>query len=204
MKAVFDIGRVLGNAQFGWADILKTSGQRHCDSKYLSGTIHDIPEYYQMETGELSLDGYLQFLQREFCLDSIESAIKVHQSILLDEFPGVQSVVEDLHAAGFETAALSNNNPIHWQMFTASGRYPSVELIQHKFSSFELGLMKPDPKIYDAFCERIGWSPSEIIFVDDTAKNVEVASERGWNAFKVDPFQPMEPQLREIFSLKSQ
>jgi HAD superfamily hydrolase (TIGR01509 family) len=201
MKAVFDVGKVLGNAQFAWKDILRTSSQSFSPSKYLDLTIADMPEYLAMETGHLSISDYLEFIQTEFGLASRDAATRVHESILLEEFPGVREVIEQLHSLGFETATLSNNNPIHWKLFTASGRYPSVELIQHKIASFELGYMKPDPKIFQVFCTKTGWDPGEITFVDDSQANVDAAIRCGWNAFRVDPALPMAPQLRYGFGL---
>lgn len=201
MKAVFDVGKVLGNAQFGWRDILDTSGETYYESPLLGLTISEMPAYLAMEEGHLPIEKYLEVLQFEFGLSSIESAVKVHESILLDEFPGVRSVIQDLHSKGIETATLSNNNPIHWKLFTQSGRYPSVELIQKKIASFELGFMKPDPRIFEAFCSFTGWKASEIMFVDDSHRNVDVAIDCGWSAFRVDPLQPMEPQLRAGFGL---
>ncbi|MEV0777141.1 HAD family phosphatase [Streptomyces sp. NPDC050433] len=49
------------------------------------------------------------------------------------------------------------------------------------FSS-DLGLMKPDPLVYRAAGERLGRSPSEIVFFDDRPENVAAARAHGWNA----------------------
>ncbi|MFF5966467.1 HAD-IA family hydrolase [Streptomyces collinus] len=49
------------------------------------------------------------------------------------------------------------------------------------FSS-DVGLMKPDPLVYRAADERLGRSPSEVVFFDDRPENVAAARAHGWRA----------------------
>ncbi|MEU9407354.1 HAD family phosphatase [Streptomyces sp. NPDC048281] len=49
------------------------------------------------------------------------------------------------------------------------------------FSS-DLGLMKPDPRIYRGAEERLGRAASDIVFFDDRAENVAAARAHGWRA----------------------
>ncbi|MEV6947716.1 HAD family phosphatase [Streptomyces sp. NPDC051172] len=49
------------------------------------------------------------------------------------------------------------------------------------FSS-DLGLMKPDPRVYRAAGERLGRSPEQVVFFDDRPENVEAARAYGWRA----------------------
>jgi HAD superfamily hydrolase (TIGR01509 family) len=45
--------------------------------------------------------------------------------------------------------------------------------------SAEVGLMKPDPRIFYLALERLGVQPEETVFVDDTQVNVETARQQG-------------------------
>lgn len=57
-------------------------------------------------------------------------------------------------------------------------------------TSAELGVMKPEPRIYHVTLERLGVSPLEAIFVDDFSENVEAARRLGMRAVHfVDPDQ---------------
>jgi putative hydrolase of the HAD superfamily len=57
-------------------------------------------------------------------------------------------------------------------------------------TSAELGVMKPEPRIYHVTLERLGISPIETIFVDDFSENVEAARRLGMGAVHfVDPDQ---------------
>jgi epoxide hydrolase-like predicted phosphatase len=48
--------------------------------------------------------------------------------------------------------------------------------------SFEVGVTKPDPRMYFAALERLGVRPDEAVFVDDFAENVEGARAIGMQA----------------------
>ncbi len=50
--------------------------------------------------------------------------------------------------------------------------------------SHEVGLSKPDPRIYALACERLGLQPNEIIFVDDHADVYASAVEMGMHCFE--------------------
>jgi HAD superfamily hydrolase (TIGR01549 family) len=46
--------------------------------------------------------------------------------------------------------------------------------------SGDVGLRKPDPRIYELLARRLGADGSEIIFVDDRLQNLDAAVKRGW------------------------
>jgi epoxide hydrolase-like predicted phosphatase len=48
--------------------------------------------------------------------------------------------------------------------------------------SHEVGLSKPDPRIYELACDRLGVSPPEAVFVDDTEEAVAGARAVGMHA----------------------
>jgi putative hydrolase of the HAD superfamily len=50
------------------------------------------------------------------------------------------------------------------------------------FSSHELGVAKPDPRVFALVCEQLGRAPGECLFVDDTAGHVAAAREAGLRA----------------------
>jgi epoxide hydrolase-like predicted phosphatase len=49
-------------------------------------------------------------------------------------------------------------------------------------TSAEIGVMKPDPHIYQVALHRLGLSPPEAIFVDDFVENIEAARRLGMGA----------------------
>jgi putative hydrolase of the HAD superfamily len=81
---------------------------------------------------------------------------------------------------------LSNTNPVHWRM-GAEGyfRYKGLKLsafFDHVFLSYELGLEKPQPEIFQAVVNGIGCAPNDILFFDDAEANCEAARQCGLQA----------------------
>jgi HAD superfamily hydrolase (TIGR01509 family) len=50
------------------------------------------------------------------------------------------------------------------------------------FYSHEVGMSKPDPRIYELTCERLGVRPEEMIFLDDVPLFAEAAQRAGLQA----------------------
>jgi HAD superfamily hydrolase (TIGR01509 family) len=70
-----------------------------------------------------------------------------------------------LRQAGYRTGLLSN----FWdsaRQFWAEV-YPFVENFDDIIISAEVGLMKPDPRVYHLAARRLGVVPAETLFVDD-------------------------------------
>lgn len=49
------------------------------------------------------------------------------------------------------------------------------------FLSFELACQKPNEIIYDKVMEKLPFNSKDILFIDDNAKNIEMAKNKGWN-----------------------
>lgn len=48
--------------------------------------------------------------------------------------------------------------------------------------SHEVGLAKPDPRIYDLTTQRLGTAPDKVAYLDDVPENVDAARAGGWHA----------------------
>lgn len=64
--------------------------------------------------------------------------------------------------------------------------------------SYEVGLVKPDPKIYRVALERLGVAPDVTLFADDRAVNVRVAEDLGLRGFVFAGPRPFERLTRAI------
>ena len=58
-------------------------------------------------------------------------------------------------------------------------RYSFAELFDVIIYSHEVGLLKPDPRIYALLCAELSVSPDEVVFLDDVLQNVEAACQFG-------------------------
>ena len=73
----------------------------------------------------------------------------------------------------YQTAILSNSFVGAREREQAS--YHFEEMTDFIIYSHEVGMMKPDPRIFALTCERLGRQPAEVAFVDDVEKNIQAA-----------------------------
>jgi epoxide hydrolase-like predicted phosphatase len=57
-------------------------------------------------------------------------------------------------------------------------RFPEVLFFDEYVLSYEVGFIKPDPRIYELALEKAGVPPDECVFIDDLRENIEAA--RRW------------------------
>jgi HAD superfamily hydrolase (TIGR01549 family) len=90
-------------------------------------------------------------------------------------------LVGRLNAGGYRLGVLSNTNRGHWCY--VAGRFAYLTSIFHVHAmSFEIGVMKPAPQIYEAAARLAGVEPNDIFFTDDRPENVLAANQAGWDA----------------------
>jgi putative hydrolase of the HAD superfamily len=58
------------------------------------------------------------------------------------------------------------------------------ELFDVVVASGEEGVIKPEPRIFEIVCERLGMLPEECVFIDDILENCEAAESLGMNAIQ--------------------
>ena len=101
-------------------------------------------------------------------------------------------------ARGYRTAIVTNNAREFRERWTTS--VPLAEICHEVVDSSEVGVRKPDARIYELALERLGVSdPSRAIFVDDFPANVEAARALGMRGvLMADDFQPAIAEIEEL------
>jgi epoxide hydrolase-like predicted phosphatase len=87
--------------------------------------------------------------------------------------------IRSLHTR-YKTGIISNATDDTRQVI--EGRWNMADAFDCIILSAEVGLMKPDPRIYQLAIDRLGVAPAEALFVDDMPVNVEGARSVGLNA----------------------
>jgi putative hydrolase of the HAD superfamily len=70
------------------------------------------------------------------------------------------------------------------------------------FASHEIGLLKPDRRIYEHVVAQLECRPEAIAFFDDTMKNVEAARNFGFDAHHVEGLEALKETLRDLGIIK--
>jgi len=97
--------------------------------------------------------------------------------LTLDSYPEVPAMLERLQAAGFKRAILSNGEP---RMLQAGAQSAGIaELLDAVLSVEEVGVFKPDPRVYQLAVDRLGVAPQAIAFQSSNAWDVHGAATFG-------------------------
>lgn len=108
---------------------------------------------------------------------------------------GISEVI-DLICAKFEKfIIISNVNKLHFEYIYEN--FPIVRKADEIILSYEVGVLKPDPLIYEIAIEKSGVKPEEIFYTDDREELVTAAHCLGINAVVFrDP-----NQLKELLGI---
>jgi HAD superfamily hydrolase (TIGR01509 family) len=94
--------------------------------------------------------------------------------------PGAAELVAQTRMS-VATGCFSNTNALHWQRI---GGWPLAGLFDHRFLSFDLGLLKPDIAAFTQVASMLGVPPERVLFLDDAALNVAGAAAAGFQAIR--------------------
>ncbi|MEM7567040.1 MAG: HAD family phosphatase [Pseudomonadota bacterium] len=91
--------------------------------------------------------------------------------------PGTAALIERLHAKGVPLFGLTN--AAREAVEACRRHHPALGQMHDIVVSAEEGLLKPDPAIYEVLMVRTGRGASDLVFIDDNAKNVAAAEVLG-------------------------
>lgn len=84
----------------------------------------------------------------------------------------------------YRTAVLSNS--FVGAREREQARYGLVEMTDVVIYSHEIGMIKPDARVYAVTCDELGLPPAETVFLDDVEENVAGAREAGMRAVRFE------------------
>ena len=107
--------------------------------------------------------------------------------------PNMYTLINQLKENGIRVGMLSNVDDRYANLIRSFGFYKPFDPC---LLSCEMGLEKPDPKVYELLLKTLNLSANEIVFIDDAAENVEAAQAVGIDAILFTS----ELQLREALN----
>lgn len=98
----------------------------------------------------------------------------------------------------YRTAVLSNADRTLRARFEAADGL--LDLFDDFVCSADVGMAKPDPRIYALAAQRLGLPPGECVFIDDLDRNIDAAREVGMHGvhFRIESGRSLESQLAEL------
>jgi epoxide hydrolase-like predicted phosphatase len=157
------------------------------DGAYDDGEVHD---FHLLETGDLGFHEYLEGVTRR-APEHLGRELEPHAFMEFMQATGVRvrwpivHEIRRLRDAGVPLALLTNNVKEFGDAWRSS--FPVDDLFEIVVDSSEVGMRKPDPRIYQLTCERAGVATEESVFLDDNRDNVAAARALGIETVHVGP-----------------
>ena len=141
--------------------------------------------YGDMEGGLVTADEFRALILRESRPGCVPADVdRAMDGLLVGMDPKKVALLEKL-AEKYPVYGLSNNNEISvirmHEIYEENG-LDWQKVFRKEFLSCRMKLLKPSREIFDAAAAEIGFPPAEILFVDDSQKNVDGAVAAGWQA----------------------
>jgi putative hydrolase of the HAD superfamily len=188
----FDLGGVLVHVATTWPEAMRAAGIEPTVPEQTA--LHAAPSFDPYQAGQIDTPTYLRSLA-EFLQVTEAAAEQAHDHILLEPTLGTLDIVTELNAGPTKTACLSNTNELHWRELLGP-RFPNIQALKIHLASQNLGLAKPDLRIFRRFEELTQTPADQILFFEDTEVNVFAAQAAGWNVVRIDPKGSQESQIR--------
>jgi glucose-1-phosphatase len=141
----------------------------------------------QYEVGAITKEDFLSGIQKHTNNASIEDIQKAWNAILAD-FPLYRLEFLQMLSQKYRLFLLSNTDAIHITTFeqkTGESFYSDFyQCFEKVYFSFEIGMRKPNPEIYNFVLHEHGLQAKQTLFVDDKKENTDAAAALGiqvWN-----------------------
>jgi epoxide hydrolase-like predicted phosphatase len=193
----FDIGNVFMTYDHVFRKVVSdfTLNQTELDRVYEPYDIDanlgkiNIPKVWTILCEKLSINNGSSYDFIKSWVSDYESIIPMHEFIKSIEGQYPLGIISNYYAGFYEECI-------------TQGFIPKVNFTDVIISA-EVGLMKPDIKIYDLAEKRSGFRGEEILFIDDKQENLYSARTLGWQVFLFDYKQPVKSvtELKKILKL---
>ncbi|HLD02520.1 MAG TPA: HAD family phosphatase [Candidatus Nanoarchaeia archaeon] len=190
---------------FDWGGVIAVGRYRRpifeLISKEKSTSIEDkYPDFDELiskiNQGIMSFKDFLKNLNSRLGLALTEGRVReiFRQAMILDE--KVIDIIKDLHSS-YNLVLLSDNNEITVNNMKAY-RSDMLGLFGKKYFSYELKMLKPDPKLFAFVLEDLKLSTSECIFIDDKQNIIDAAKQCGINGILFSSADQLKEELRKL------
>jgi epoxide hydrolase-like predicted phosphatase len=159
-------------------------------------TVDEIPKrigatglVIELETGRISGEDFSQRICEALGFSLAKDEFGHLWSTL---FPSHTLIPEELLVSlkkNYRLLLLSNTNSLHFEMIRKT--YPLTGHFDDYVLSYEVGAMKPSPRIYEEAITRSNVAAEECFFTDDIAAYVEGAQNAGLNAVQFRSYEQL-------------
>lgn len=168
--------------KFNITTLVKSAGNEKAIEYYkeaLEGKRHPKDMFKELNKENYNLDEVIKFYKEMY------KKYKKHN-------PKIYTLIKKLKDK-FILVCLSDTNSIH---FEAHQEQETVKDFHKVFTSFQIGSIKRDVNTFKKVIDNLSLKPEETLFIDDNAKNIEVAKSIGMQAINYVDYKGLVKELK--------
>ncbi len=166
------------------------------DPATIDQVFHHSLENKQFRRGERSEDDFWAYAKSELGITLTNDEIFQFLATCYQVDPQVVEIVKKVRSLGYKTCICTNNYSTRIRVLNQKFNFLN-DFDVHIFS-YQVGVTKPDPMIYQALITTTGHLPSEIAYSDDRVDNVTAAQKLGINSFVYQDFAGFINRLKTL------
>lgn len=187
---IFDIGSVLvqqvpleislrqENPKFIPEELIDQLVKIWCSSGTEQGSLEEQITIACIKASEYGIKGPLKQYMKYIALESLRNIERCDYTI---------PMLRSLKMAGYKLYILSNWGKWHFEELQKRNEFREfLQYFDGGIVSYQVGLKKPDRKIYEVLIDKYNIDPTSAVFYDDKPENVQAAKEVGLNAVVFD------------------
>lgn len=187
---IFDIGSVLvqqvpleislrqENPKFIPEELIDQLVKIWCSSGTEQGSLEEQITTACIKASEYGIKGPLKQYMKYIALESLRNIESCDYTI---------PMLRSLKMAGYKLYILSNWGKWHFEELQKRNEFREfLQYFDGGIVSYQVGLKKPDRKIYEVLIDKYNIDPTSAVFYDDKPENIQAAKEVGLNAVVFD------------------
>jgi epoxide hydrolase-like predicted phosphatase len=180
---VFDIGDVLVDISYDLT-VSRFQALSNLDFQTVLGYSNQYEIFNQYERGELTTDDFIAQLKKHLREDVTDQQVIAAWNSMLVHFPSQKIDLLMRLKSQYRLFALSNINELHVNEVNRSvkmlyGVSQFSSYFEEAIYSNEVGMRKPEPRIYEHLIKKANTHPANILFIDDKLENIQAANNLG-------------------------
>ncbi|MGB1368778.1 MAG: HAD family hydrolase [Acidimicrobiales bacterium] len=204
--AIFDYGGVMAKSPLGRVEMLADhfgAGKEMIMGLILGQNSADDNPWFDAECGHQPLnEDFGQRMQKIFNNHNLTFDLSYFRAWVADAVNepdlGMERIVNQLKEDGIKVGLLTNSVPEFWPVIE---RTINTKLFDCIVDSSQVGVRKPDERIYELTARKLGMSTSSCVMIDDLHHNVKGAEKTGMAGILFTSSKETEEAIKNYFRI---
>lgn len=189
---VFDMGDVVIQERHVWGDVLKQFGIAAKNIRDLGP--NSTQAVLQMLVSDMSEESFWELVQQD-TNQAMQWEGILSSCYSCNPIQGTIKIIQTLIAQGKRVVCGTNNIRPFYEQIKEAGYY---DIFPKVYSSFMMGISKPNPDFFRYIAEEEGVELNEIFFTDDNAQNIGSAAKLGIITHQFTDAVSLQRRLEEL------